>query len=87
MALTQAQLATKPAYQQQGNESLCPLAYSGDPVAEEVLKDRGNTVVDEFTLAKTLKGSQLYGYPTIDKDDVVVIHNGKVVTVNGHPYP
>lgn len=69
------------------NRELLSLADGGDTGATDQLLARGNTVVDSTTLAKTIKGSDLIGYPQIKQDDVVVINNGKVVQVNGNPYP
>ncbi len=69
------------------NVQLLALSTDGDDDATAELADRGNTVVDSTTLAKTIKGSDLIGYTTINPDDVVVINNGKVVQVNGNPYP
>lgn len=69
------------------NRELLRLADAGDAQAVDQLAARGNTVVDATTLSKTIVGSDLIGYPTIKSDDVVVINNGKVVQVNGNPYP
>jgi hypothetical protein len=69
------------------NRDLLRLADEGDAGATAQLTARGNTVVDANTLQRTLKGSDLIGYPTIKSDDVVTVQNGKVVQVNGNPYP
>jgi hypothetical protein len=69
------------------NRDLLRLADEGDEGATAQLGARGNTIVDATTLARTIKGSDLIGYPGIKSDDVVTVHNGKVVEVNGNPYP
>ncbi len=69
------------------NRELLRLADTGDTAATDELSDRGNTVVDANTLSKTILGSELIGYSAINPGDVVKIHNGKVVEVNGNPYP
>jgi hypothetical protein len=74
------------------NEKLVPLAIAGDVAAVDELLARGNTLEEvggDYTgrLLKTLLGSELIGYSAIKNDDVVVIADGQVITVNGNPYP
>lgn len=66
------------------NEALCA---AGTTAAKGELTKRGNTWVDSKTVFRMVKGSQLYGYATISPNDDVKVQNGKVVEVNGNPYP
>jgi len=70
-------------YSGYGNEVLAPLAYAGDQEAENELVRRGNVVVAaREVIQKTVvwgpgNGSQC------KVGDVVVIENGKIVSING----
>lgn len=73
------------------NEELCRLAEFGtveeQAAAERRLNDRGNTLNDDFTVTKTVRGSALYNQPDIAADDVVEVTNGRITAVNGNPWP
>lgn len=73
--------------EEMGNEQLVGPAFNGDMSCIEELAKRGSVAVSETEVERKLKGSQLYGYPTIADSDSVTVRNGKVVSVNGNPYP
>lgn len=73
------------------NEELCRLAEFGtvaeQAAADRILRDRGNVLNADYTITKTVKGSQLYNQPDIAADDVVEVTNGRITSVNGNPWP
>jgi hypothetical protein len=66
------------------NEDLAVLA-TDEAITE--LEKRGNTLLEDGSIEKHVKGSELINYPTIAPTDIATVVNGAVVEVNGNPYP
>lgn len=79
---------TLTAYRLLGNEVLAPKAYADDLEAIEVVGERGNTVIKtRKVLQKTVDGSSILPAGRCKPGDVVVIENGKIVSINGVTQP